>query len=153
MPEWRNWSGDQRCRPAQIVRPRDRDELQAAIAALHAEAETAIAEVHGSATIAPTGKRIIVKEGAGCIRCRNTGYYGRTGIFEILPVDNAIRDLIERGDVLRCREAAGGLDLDDAHDALVHDACQILVSQCAHAPTARPERDAARPVRREAQRR
>ena len=27
---------------------------------------------------------IIVKEGAGCIRCRNTGYFGRTGIFEIL---------------------------------------------------------------------
>jgi general secretion pathway protein E len=47
---------------------------------------------------APAGKRIIVKEGAGCIRCRNTGYYGRTGIFEILPVDNAIRDLIDRGD-------------------------------------------------------
>ena len=30
---WRNWSGDQRCRPAEIVRPRDRDELVAAVAA------------------------------------------------------------------------------------------------------------------------
>jgi L-gulono-1,4-lactone dehydrogenase len=30
---WSNWSGDQECRPAQIARPRDRDELQAAIAA------------------------------------------------------------------------------------------------------------------------
>ena len=56
---------------------------------------------------APTGKRIIVKEGAGCIRCRNTGYYGRTGIFEILPVDNAIRDLIERGeDFLKIKDMA-----------------------------------------------
>jgi len=56
---------------------------------------------------APQGKRIIVKEGAGCIRCRNTGYFGRTGIFEILPVDNAIRDLIERGeDFLKIKDMA-----------------------------------------------
>lgn len=31
--EWVNWAGDQSCRPAQIVRPRSRDELAAAIAA------------------------------------------------------------------------------------------------------------------------
>jgi general secretion pathway protein E len=56
---------------------------------------------------APAGKRIIVKEGAGCIRCRNTGYFGRTGIFEILPVDNAIRDLIDRGeDFLKIKDMA-----------------------------------------------
>jgi general secretion pathway protein E len=56
---------------------------------------------------APPGKRIIVKEGAGCIRCRNTGYFGRTGIFEILPIDNAIRDLIDRGeDFLKIKEMA-----------------------------------------------
>ena len=30
---WRNWTGDQRCRPAEVVRPRDRDELAAAVAA------------------------------------------------------------------------------------------------------------------------
>jgi len=56
---------------------------------------------------APAGKRIIVKEGAGCIRCRNTGYFGRTGIFEILPVDNAIRDLIDRSeDFLKIKDMA-----------------------------------------------
>jgi general secretion pathway protein E len=56
---------------------------------------------------APPGKRIIVKEGAGCIRCRNTGYFGRTGIFEILPIDNAIRDLIDRSeDFLKIKEMA-----------------------------------------------
>jgi general secretion pathway protein E len=56
---------------------------------------------------APAGKRIIVKEGAGCIRCRNTGYFGRTGIFEILSLDNAIRDLIDRGeDFLKIKEMA-----------------------------------------------
>ncbi len=56
---------------------------------------------------APSGKRIIVKEGAGCIRCRNTGYFGRTGIFEILPIDNALRDLIDRGeDFLKIKDMA-----------------------------------------------
>src|SRR5436190_2149106 len=56
---------------------------------------------------APPGKRIIVKEGAGCIRCRNTGYFGRTGIFEILPVDNSIRDLVDRGeDFLKIKDMA-----------------------------------------------
>lgn len=33
MAEWSNWTGDQRCRPAEVVRPRDRDELATAIAA------------------------------------------------------------------------------------------------------------------------
>jgi FAD-linked oxidoreductase len=28
---WRNWTGDQRCHPAEFVRPRDRDELVAAV--------------------------------------------------------------------------------------------------------------------------
>ena len=30
---WRNWAGDQECHPAEIVRPRDRDELAAAVVA------------------------------------------------------------------------------------------------------------------------
>ena len=56
---------------------------------------------------APPGKRIIVKEGAGCIRYRYTGYFGRTGIFEILGVDNAIRDLIDRSeDFLKIKDMA-----------------------------------------------
>ena len=32
MAEWRNWAGDQACRPHELVRPRDRDELAAAVA-------------------------------------------------------------------------------------------------------------------------
>src|SRR5437868_6463827 len=56
---------------------------------------------------APPGKRIIVKEGAGCNRCRNTGYFGRTGIFEMLGIDNAIRDLIDRSeDFLKIKDVA-----------------------------------------------
>ncbi len=30
--DWRNWAGDQRCRPAEVAQPRDRDELAATIA-------------------------------------------------------------------------------------------------------------------------
>jgi general secretion pathway protein E len=56
---------------------------------------------------APAGKTIIVKEGAGCNRCRNTGYFGRSGIFEMLQIDNAIRDLIDRGeDFLKIKDMA-----------------------------------------------
>src|SRR6476660_3923197 len=32
MGEWRNWAGDQACRPAELLRPGDRDELAAAVA-------------------------------------------------------------------------------------------------------------------------
>jgi FAD-linked oxidoreductase len=31
MAEWTNWAGDQRCAPAEVMRPRDRDELAAAV--------------------------------------------------------------------------------------------------------------------------
>ena len=41
----------------------------------------------------PPGKRVKVKEGEGCFECRNTGYLGRTGIFEIMPIDDGIRFL------------------------------------------------------------
>jgi general secretion pathway protein E len=56
---------------------------------------------------APAGKRIIVKEGAGCHRCRGTGYYGRTGIFEVLTIDATMRDLIDQGkDFLTIKDTA-----------------------------------------------
>ncbi len=42
----------------------------------------------------PAGKRIKVKEGQGCHECRGTGYLGRSGIFEMLPIDETIKSLI-----------------------------------------------------------
>jgi len=45
----------------------------------------------------PEGKRIKVHEGQGCHECRGTGYLGRSGIFEILPIDDAIKALIQEG--------------------------------------------------------
>ena len=35
-----------------------------------------------------------VFQGAGCDRCRQTGYKGRVGIYEVLELDDALRDLI-----------------------------------------------------------
>jgi len=37
-----------------------------------------------------------IVEGAGCEQCRNTGYAGRLGIYELLVVDDSLRDAIAR---------------------------------------------------------
>ncbi len=42
----------------------------------------------------PKGKRIKVFEGQGCFECRQTGYRGRSGIFEILPIDDKVKEMI-----------------------------------------------------------
>ena len=43
----------------------------------------------------PGGVRIM--KGAGCVRCRGTGYWGRTGAFEIVNLGNELREHISRG--------------------------------------------------------
>jgi general secretion pathway protein E len=40
------------------------------------------------------GSGVIVHYGEGCAQCRGTGYVGRTGIFEVLELNDAIRGLI-----------------------------------------------------------
>ncbi len=35
-------------------------------------------------------------QGAGCEKCRHTGYKGRLGIYELMEVDDELRDLISR---------------------------------------------------------
>ncbi|MCB9653832.1 MAG: type II/IV secretion system protein [Deltaproteobacteria bacterium] len=39
-------------------------------------------------------RKLPVKRGEGCVRCRNTGLFGRTGIFEMLDVSPKIRKLV-----------------------------------------------------------
>ena len=34
--------------------------------------------------------------GRGCSKCRKTGYHGRTGIFEVMPITEDMMKLIER---------------------------------------------------------
>ena len=41
------------------------------------------------------GRRLKVRRGAGCVRCRGTGYRGRTGVFEVMNVTPRIRRLIQ----------------------------------------------------------
>jgi len=38
--------------------------------------------------------RLVLKRGRGCRECRNTGFLGRTGIFELFTVDDALRRMI-----------------------------------------------------------
>jgi general secretion pathway protein E len=47
-----------------------------------------------------------LKRGKGCLHCRQTGYSGRDGIFEILPMSTALRRLVsEHADSTRLFEA------------------------------------------------
>jgi type IV pilus assembly protein PilB len=53
-----------------------------------------------------------LKIGLGCVHCDNTGYSGRTGIFEILQVTAAVRKLIFEGanqDLIREQALADGM--------------------------------------------
>jgi len=63
-------------------------------------------------------------KGRGCDHCRQTGYYGRTGIFEILPYDievkDAIRKNIDLGDLRAMVRAKGVRSLfDDGMERVV----------------------------------
>ena len=47
-----------------------------------------------------------LKRGRGCLHCRQTGYSGRDGIFEILPITDTIRRLVaEHADSTRLFDA------------------------------------------------
>lgn len=55
--------------------------------------------------------------GTGCEECLHTGYRGRTGLFELLVINEAIRALIARdGDVQSIREAALHNGMKSLHD-------------------------------------
>ena len=50
--------------------------------------------------------------GRGCAACGGTGYAGRTGVFEVMPVSRAVRDLISDGAPTRdIRNAVHGLEV------------------------------------------
>ncbi len=38
--------------------------------------------------------KLLARRGQGCPKCRHTGYFGRTGLFEVLPVNARLRHLI-----------------------------------------------------------
>lgn len=42
----------------------------------------------------PTTEQILLKEPCGCEVCGHTGYYGRIGVYEIMPITHKISNLI-----------------------------------------------------------
>jgi general secretion pathway protein E len=48
-----------------------------------------------------------VHEAVGCLECRNTGYQGRVGIYELMPMTAGVKDLlVDNADYRKLREAA-----------------------------------------------
>ena len=45
-------------------------------------------------------KNVTFYHGAGCNRCRNTGFRGRTALFELMELDNTLRDMTFRREPL-----------------------------------------------------
>jgi general secretion pathway protein E len=41
--------------------------------------------------------KLVARRGQGCAKCRYTGYYGRTGVFEVLAINARLRHLIAEG--------------------------------------------------------
>jgi type II secretory ATPase GspE/PulE/Tfp pilus assembly ATPase PilB-like protein len=69
-------------------------------------------ELHDAGISAEEAAGINFKIGKGCVHCDNTGYAGRTGIFEILEVTNDIRGLIFEGknqDIIRDEALKNGM--------------------------------------------
>lgn len=42
-------------------------------------------------------KKVTLYEGAGCTTCSGTGYKGRVGVYEVLPVSNNLQEAINQG--------------------------------------------------------
>jgi general secretion pathway protein E len=71
----------------------------------------------------PSGLQL--RLGAGCVNCRGTGYYGRSGVFEILQVTAAIRDAItHEAPEARLTELARGGGMRTLREAAVRKLAQ-----------------------------
>ena len=69
-------------------------------------------------------KEAAPRQGAGCDACRNTGYRGRLGVFELLSIDDRVREAIQQrasASEIRTSAVQGGMTLlrsDGAHKVL-----------------------------------
>lgn len=71
------------------------------------EVEQDIKNVLGSLLSFSQEKKILLSNGAGCQECNNTGYLGRMGIFEVLPVTEKIaRHIMERAPAIDIEKTA-----------------------------------------------
>jgi type IV pilus assembly protein PilB len=44
-----------------------------------------------------SGELVTLYKGAGCIRCHNTGYDGRVGLYEIMTMNREVQELVDQG--------------------------------------------------------
>ena len=65
-------------------------------------------------------EEIMVGEPCGCVKCSSTGYRGRSGVYEIMPVTRRIRDAI-----------ASGASSDDIESIAVEEGMHTLKDACA----------------------
>jgi general secretion pathway protein E len=50
---------------------------------------------------------VLVRQGAGCVECRQSGYFGRSAIYELIEVSDAVRRLImQRADATQVKAEA-----------------------------------------------
>lgn len=69
-------------------------------------------------------EQVTFYRGAGCSHCRNTGYKGRIGVFELMVIDNDLREMIlQRAPTHVLRQAA----LDAGMISLKQDAMQKIL--------------------------
>jgi len=65
-----------------------------------------IAEAEAPAAMRKLGIET-VRRGTGCERCMGTGYFGRSGLYEFLVMDDELREAVSRGTTSsRIREVA-----------------------------------------------
>lgn len=77
-------------------------------------------EISDSGLTPEEASQIQFKMGKGCVHCDNTGFSGRTGIFELLTVDAEIRRLVyEGGNQDLIRDAALRSGMRTLHDAAI----------------------------------
>ncbi|MEN8181631.1 MAG: GspE/PulE family protein [Myxococcota bacterium] len=65
-------------------------------------------------------ERLRVRFGEGCVECRHTGLYGRTGVFEMIDVGRRIRGLVNEGkDASELTHAARIEGMETLHEAAI----------------------------------
>ncbi|MEZ4437913.1 MAG: GspE/PulE family protein [Polyangiaceae bacterium] len=75
--------------------------LQAVVAQRLVRTLCSCSEEYSLANDLTVGEEVVLRQGSavrrarGCDRCHGTGYVGRTGIFEVLEMDDQLRDLVK----------------------------------------------------------
>jgi general secretion pathway protein E len=71
------------------------------------EPEAGVLSLAAGRLLAPSERRRAFERGRGCVNCRGTGFRGRVGLFELLPMSDGLRHVLLRmPDVRRLREVA-----------------------------------------------